>query len=486
MSAPNSFSDDSDDWSSYREAVDRLTGRIAAGHEDASQAAMHARARRRLAHLERFLAELDDPQRRIPVVHVTGTSGKGSTATGIAALLTAAGMKTGLATSPFLQAATEKLQIDGRLIGGAALSDLLDDVESIEARMLGANPEEVPLTYGELWPALALRWFDLERVDAAVIEVGAGGRLDPTNVVRPIGSVITGVGYDHVATLGPTLADIAWHKAGIIKPGAPVVVGPLPPEAWPVVEREAAAAAVDVIRVAAETAGPPTNDDAPFVAANHRLALATAHALAERGVLDPSRIDPSVLSSARLPGRLEAMPQPIGAPAVVLDGAHNPQKIAALRDDLDRRGAAGSPRPVIVFAALAGKATSEMLSILAPAAAGLVNTSASVLGKPAANPTELVAVARSVGFPGPAASLADPEAALDTALEIAALRGTWVLVTGSLYLLGALRGRWYPVEAVVRQRTPWPDAHALPIDGAATGGVVGLPHGASRTSVVGA
>ncbi len=453
MSAPNSSS--ADHWLAYRDAAARLAARIAEPHADTSTAAVRERAEGRLRRLAAFLGDLDHPERRVPVVHVTGTSGKGSTAVGIAALLTAAGLKTGLATSPYLQVATEKLQIDGRLISGAAFRSLVAEVEAAERGMLARDAAAVPLSYGELWPALALRWFDREAVDIAVVEVGAGGRLDPTNVVRPVASVITGIGLDHVATLGPTLADIAWHKAGIIKPGAPAIVGPLPPEAWPVVEREAYAAGADIVRVAAGD-----NDDAPpgvpFVAANQRLALTTVRVLAETGRLDPARIDPAMLANARLPGRLETMPQPITEPAVMLDGAHNPQKMAALVAALRHGRTGGAAPPVVVFGALAGKATAEMLAMLAPLAGALVTTGVAVQGKEAADPGALAALANAIGFAGPVAAVAEPTEAVAHALALAERCGGWVLVTGSLFLLGSVRGRWYPADEVVRQQTPWP------------------------------
>jgi dihydrofolate synthase/folylpolyglutamate synthase len=470
------------DWAAYTIAAARLDARISrVAPEDDSLAAIHARARRKLERLGRFLGELGNPERRLPVVHVTGTSGKGSTAVGIAALLTGAGLRTGLATSPYLQVATEKLQIDGRLIAGRDLLAAIDEVEAAERRWLAANPGEGRLSYGELWPALALSWFARAGVDVAVVEVGAGGRLDPTNVVRPVASVITGIGLDHLASLGPTLADIAWHKAGIIKPGAPVVVGPLPPEAWPFVAREAALAATPIIRAAdfGERPGVAAGEMVSFVAANRRLALATVGVLAERGLLDPRRIDPAVLAAARLPGRLEAMPQPPHAPPVVLDGAHNPQKIAALVAELERRRGHGQPAPVIVFGALAGKATAAMLAALAPHAAALVATTAPVLGKLPAPPADLAEIAHAAGFGGALRAEPDPAAALDLGLARAQGAGTWVLMTGSLYLLGAVRGRCFPAAAVVAQRTPWPAGNVS--GSGSSGGGTGRSPAAPRT-----
>ena len=192
------------------------------------------RAVRRLERTRLILDALSRPQDAYATIHVTGTSGKGSTSAGIAAMLTAAGYRTGLRTSPYLQVATEKLQISHRLIDASSFARAVDDVFEVATRLGLA-----PLVYTEAWAAISYLWFAQRQVDIAVIEVGAGGRFDTTNVITPEVSVITSVGLDHVVSLGPTLADIAWHKAGIIKRHRPVVVGNLRPEALSVVNHEA-------------------------------------------------------------------------------------------------------------------------------------------------------------------------------------------------------------------------------------------------------
>jgi dihydrofolate synthase/folylpolyglutamate synthase len=296
-------------------------------------AEVRARAEMRLARLRSFLAYLGNPLDRYPIVHVGGTSGKGSTSTAIAAILTAAGYRTGLHTSPYLQVATEKLSLDGRLIAGDVFADLVDELlESAERWSGGAER----LTYGELWVGLAATWFARERVDVAAIEVGAGGRFDLTNVVRPAVSAITSIGLDHTETLGPTIPEIAWHKAGIVKPGAPVVTAVTDPEAFAPIAAEAEATGSEVIRV------PPFGRDDVVVsddgrvhwrdgtgltltmsmagryqATNGATAVAAVRALAGRGFPVSAEALRTGLLAARVPGRFETVQ---ASPLAILDG----------------------------------------------------------------------------------------------------------------------------------------------------------------------
>jgi len=453
MSAP-AFSDPPEAWDAYREAITRIDARIdPVGPSDTSREAVRRRAAAKLAGLGAFLAFAGNPQRTYAVVHVTGTSGKGSTAAAIASLLSAAGLRTGLATSPYLQVATEKHQVDGTLINGAAFRDLLDHVEDVERRWLAATPGATPLAHGQLWAAMMLLGFAADRVDAAVVEVGAGGRFDMTNVVEPVAAVITSVGLDHLATLGPGLADVAWHKAGIVKPGTLVLTGPLPPEGEAAVD--AACAVRGATRIRHDRPEPGDGPDADFMERNRVLAAQVATALATSGLVDPGRIDLARAGDVALPGRVERMPED-GGPPVTLDGAHNPEKIAALAAWLARRQAAGEPPPVAVFAALAAKQADAAILALAPVVQGFVFTQAPVLGKPASPAAALETLARSLGVAVPVAAAESPREAVEIARTAAGEAGTGTLVTGSLYLAGAVRERWFPSERIVRQRTPWP------------------------------
>jgi dihydrofolate synthase/folylpolyglutamate synthase len=186
-----------------------------------------------------LLRLLGDPHERLRVVHVAGSKGKGSTAAMLAAVLGRAGYRTGLFTSPHLCRVEERIQVDGRPISPPELTALLGEVREAVAAARGA----VEPTFFEVATALGFLHFRRRRVDAAVLEVGLGGRLDSTNVCRPAVAVITSISHDHTQQLGDRLASIAREKAGIIKPGRPVVSGATAPEARAVSRRSRAPAA---------------------------------------------------------------------------------------------------------------------------------------------------------------------------------------------------------------------------------------------------
>jgi dihydrofolate synthase/folylpolyglutamate synthase len=330
------------------------------------------------------------------------------------------------------------------------------------------------VTYGEVWFALVALTFARANVDVAVIEVGAGGRFDLTNVVTPAVSVITSVGLDHTETLGGTIPEIAWHKAGIIKPGVPVVSAVGDADAADVILREAEAAGSRLIHVVPgetfvdapaadgrfiwwETGRPADIYETPmpgrFQTVNAATALTAVRLLPQAG----GRLTPDVvrmgLLAARIPGRFERVQS---EPAVVLDGAHNPQKMAALIEDL-RGWRANHPsvRLIVVVGVLESKQHDAMLAQIATVADEIVTTSPRVLAKPGATAEDLARSARAQGFAGPVTPYAEPADALDSALHTASAADL-VVVTGSLYLVGNVRGRWYPDDEIVIQRTAWP------------------------------
>jgi dihydrofolate synthase/folylpolyglutamate synthase len=461
----------------YREAVVRTDALIdPTPAHGKSPAEVRARAELRLARLRSFLAHLGNPHDRYPIVHVGGTSGKGSTSTAVAAILTAAGYRTGLHTSPFLQVATEKLAIDGRLISGNDFADLVDEILAEASRWVPAP--EGRLTYGEVWVALLATYLARERVDVAVIEVGAGGRFDLTNVVNPAVSVITSVGIDHTETLGATMPEIAWHKAGIIKAGAPAITTVTDPEALAPIEAEARAVGSTLSRPVPGVSFKPIawEDGTPGVrfhsgkefrlgmsgdyqAINAGLAVGAVHLLGQAGFAVPDDAIAAGLAGTRLPGRFETVQH---APRVVLDGAHNLQKIGALMDDVPsllRRPPGG--KLIVVLGVLEAKDHAGIVERVVAEADEVVVTRPRVLAKPGADPALIEAEARRAGFGGPIVVEKEPLAAIEAAIGRAdAERGDAVLVTGSLYLVGNVRGRWYPEDEIVVQRTAWPVTEA--------------------------
>ncbi len=304
--------------------------------------------------------------------------------------------------------------------------------------------------------ALAIRRMVAERVDLAVIEVGAGGRYDLSNVVEPAISVITTVGADHLATLGPTLRDVAWHKAGIIKPGAPAVTGVADPDLLAVIQREASLTGSPLLFVGDVTLPPiPLGMSGAFQSANARLAVAAVRSLTERGWRIGDEAIARGLASARLPGRWEAMPA--SSPRVVIDGAHNPEKAAMLAATLRaERARSSGPKPVMILGLLGAKDAAGIVDALAPEAGAIVATRPTVVGKPALEPRALMATIRANSFPGSVRIEPEPMAALGVAEELAQAKESSIVVAGSIYLAGTIRSRWFPPDDIVIQRTSWP------------------------------
>lgn len=444
-----------DDFRRYQHGLARTLRLIERSDvHSGSRDEFQALARSRQNRVEALLDCFGSPHRTVPIVHVAGTSGKGSTATAIASMLSAGNYKTGLHVSPYLQSATEKIQIDGKLIAGGDFADLVDLVlDTAEGHRAF---REVSVSYTEAWLVMTLVWFSQQNVDVVVLETGAGGRFDMTNVVEPLLSVITPIGLDHAETLGLTIESIAWHKAGIIKPGVPVVTSVDDPVALGVLEVEAAMQGVDVIRVA----GPDTigrQDFEPGQTTFHRANLALASRavteLRSMGFTVSETQRQSGMDHFRIPGRAERMPS---MQSVLLDGAHNPQKMTALSAGLDQLAPLPESAPrIVVFGALQSKNVKELLALLVPLADQFIFTAPSVLGKQTCDPAELCAVADSLGFSGPSTVVPGPIDALKSALD-ARDAGSSVVVTGSMYLVGNVRDTWYPTDQIVMQRTSWP------------------------------
>ena len=393
----------------------------------------------RMLRFRRFLTRLGNPQDAVRYVHVGGTSGKGSVAAKVAAGLTASGLVTGLHCTPYLQTVLEKFECDGLLARPAELVELVEwirpHVDAFEAEEPGGSP-----TYGMVCVALTLEFFRRRGVDVAVMEVGAGGRFDLTNVVQPELAIVTSVGADHLKSLGGTLENVAWHKAGIFKRGAIAMTGSIPDVARATLRAEANAIGIPLVEI--------SGSSQDFRETNSALAEAVLTGLADRGfpISDRSR---EVVSRTGLAGRFERMPD---HRAVYLDGAHNRDKAQALATLLEKRDLG---KPTIGVVGLVGyRSALDVLAGLLPQIDHWVATEPQVHGKQALPVSEVASAGAELGRP-PACQAAQPKTALEAAIDLAGPDGT-VVCAGSVYLAGNLRALWYPTEAIERQGTMWP------------------------------
>jgi dihydrofolate synthase/folylpolyglutamate synthase len=397
----------------------------------------------KLEGVRELMAVMADPQRQYPVLHVTGTNGKTSTARILAALLQAKGLSVGTFTSPHLERVNERMSWNGEPISDGAFAEVVTALAELEPLL-----EHEP-TWFELVTAAGLRWFADIAVDAAVVEVGLGGRYDATNVVDGQVAIVTNVGIDHVEFIGPTREDIAFEKAGIVKPDSTLVLGETDPAIVPIFERTGAAAVwtrdvefactTSVVAHGGRLLGlrtPAASYDDVYLPLhgahqgdNAAVALAAAEAFFGEALAED--VVAEAFASAASPGRMEVVGR---RPLVILDGAHNVAGARAAAATLDEEFATDGER-VIVFGCFGGKDPGEMLRALGAGTAKLVVGVAPPW--PRALPAAaIVAAARELGVDAVAAeTVAD---ALRLALEAAAPEDL-VFVTGSLYLVGAAR-----------------------------------------------
>ena len=398
---------------------------------------------------------LGHPENRLRAVHVAGTNGKGSTVAMLDAILRAAGLRTGRWTSPHLEDFRERLVLDGLPVAGERLADAFTRVWAAVEEVKD-SPAGHPTQF-EAATASAFLVLAEAAPEAAVIEVGLGGRHDATNVITPLVAVITPLALDHTDRLGADLASIAAEKAGIIKPGGVVVSAPQEPEALEVIRAAGGRQGARLRLVgrdfsyqlmAASEEGTwahlrgarnyglvRINLLGAHQAVNAAVAVAAAEALAEEaGLAVPPAAVKRGLEEVVWPGRLEVIGR---SPLVVMDGAHNPHGMRALRRalfEVFRR-----ERADLLFGALENRPVEEMAEIIAPAARRVVVAPVPGGTAPSADPARVKAAFAAQGIPAEAAS--DPEEALAAALS-GLPPGGLLCVCGSLYLVGAVRRLW--------------------------------------------
>ena len=417
-----------------------MTGQEAVAYIDTFQWQAHAPG---LERIRTLLHALGDPQKELKFVHVAGTNGKGSVCAYLASVLRCAGYRVGLCTSPFLEDFRERIQADGELIPPEVLGELTE-----LARPAAEAMEDHPTEF-ELITAVAMLYFRRCRCDIVVLEVGLGGALDASNVIDvPEAAVITAMGMDHAAILGPTLGDIAAAKAGIIKPGGAVVSFGGCPEADAVIrercrEQGAQLTEVDFSRLRVVGTGLDGTDlefapygalHVPLVglyqAKNAAVAVTTVEVLEKRGWEISRRALEQGLASVCWLGRLEVVRR--AGPVILRDGAHNAHGMAATVESL--RALFPGKKLTILMGVMADKDVEDMLKLLAPIAGQVFTVRPE---SPRAMPAEeLAALVNRYGVPAvPCAGVA---AGLQAAAQAAGADGA-VCALGSLYLVGEVR-----------------------------------------------
>lgn len=401
-----------------------------------------------LDNIRTLCAALDSPEKAFQSILIAGTNGKGSVTAMVEHALRSSGVRSARYTSPHLVRLEERFVIDGATVEPEALQEVADHVQRvvsdlIERRELAAHP-----TFFEVTTAMAFELFRRQQVEVAVLEVGLGGRLDSTNVVTPVATAITSIDLDHQALLGSTIAQIAYEKAGIIKPGIPVVLGETKAEAVNVITRICEEQRAPLIHAALDVEAhttlledgrstlkltTPVRQYPPITVSlrgRHQVANAvTAVRLLE--TLPWNVPDTAIIAGIRdviWPGRLDLL-QVAGGRSILLDSAHNPAGAAALAEYLHETQLERLP---MVFAVMRDKDAAGMLAALAPHASAFVITAPRMAR--ASSATELAAVAARVVHGIPIHTAPDPVEALEKAWQL----GPLICAAGSIFLIGEI------------------------------------------------
>ncbi|MBS1803870.1 MAG: bifunctional folylpolyglutamate synthase/dihydrofolate synthase [Acidobacteria bacterium] len=465
---------------SYQSAIDHLA---AMAPELATQTGQ-TRRKFSLDEIGALLSALGNPHRTFPSVLIAGTNGKGSTASTLASILSASGLRTGLYTSPHLSRPNERIRIDGVQISDEDFAQSFFRVRSTAQRLVDEGKLAQSPSYFETLTAMAFLHFAEPAIEIAVLEVGMGGRLDATNIVDPLISIITDISLDHMEWLGPTVSDIAREKAGILRRGGTLITLPQHPEANQVIGEVATSLSVLGISAvpylpgadtsqrledttqsrstqasfAAEVLGSHIQIDSPLRGAHqHRnVALATAAAVElaiSHGFPITAKSIEDGIRKTRWPARLEQITTPSfeGAASIqwLLDVAHNPAGAWALRAGL-REMLPNQQMGTLIFSCLRDKPVLEMAQILFPIFERIIF--APIFSSRATPMRDLLAAASSTGTSASAA--ASVGQAIDQALVHATeQQDIPIVVSGSVYLVGDVRTR-----LLARHAVPAPDS----------------------------
>ncbi|MBL4938196.1 bifunctional folylpolyglutamate synthase/dihydrofolate synthase [Clostridium sp. YIM B02515] len=405
-----------------------------------------------LERTEKILESLGNPHKKLKCIHIAGTNGKGSTTAMLSEILKEAGYKVGMYTSPFLEEFEERIQINGVNIPKDHLSDVVTAVSAAVDRVMQLGYEH-PTEFEIITCAMFLYFYN-QKVDYAVVEVGLGGRLDSTNVITPILSIITSVSYDHMKILGDTLAEIAYEKAGIIKEGIPLVLYPQVEESYKVIEKiceernswlievkEHCARFVDVIndnqkflqKIEINTDEKNYEVELSLLGKHQLLNCAVVlHAVEELKRLGASISETDIINGLRKvkwPGRLEVMRN---NPLVILDGAHNIDGIKKLSESIDT--CFNYNNIILILGILADKQVEAMINIIAPKAKKVIAVT------PNSERAELAEeLSKEVKKVNPNVEvIEDYKEAYNKALSYCN-KEDMLLISGSLYMIGDMR-----------------------------------------------
>ncbi len=437
----------------YESAVNNL---LALGHELASNRKFD------LAHMRRLAEALGNPQRKLQSVLIAGTNGKGSTAATLASIVQTAGYRTGLYTSPHLLRVNERIQINQEPISDAEFAVIYDRVERCAQELVDRGELPWHPSFFEMLTAMAFEYFASAGVELAVLEVGLGGRLDATNIVDPLISVITDIDFDHQNFLGNTLPEIAREKAGILRPKGTVVLLPQHPIVNETLGKEIMARDARAVSAVKHMPSmtPATNDEMSHTAVGHNhfalevmgqeirvdfplagrhqlrnlaLAITAAEELNNFGFQISAQDIQQGIRSTTWPARFQVIPASDGFPEVVLDVAHNPAGAWALRSALSTFY---EGRPLtFIFGAMRDKAIAEIADIIFPLADRVIATHAE--NPRAASPQQIAELGAHAQTEILQAKSV-PEA-LDRACTLAGSHGV-IVITGSIYIVGEALG----------------------------------------------
>ncbi len=416
-------------FTAYHKAHEYLTSLANVANRDYMRDRQHTTFY--LKRMEYFLDLLGHPERGMKYIHITGTSGKGTISATVAEALWRSGKKVGLYTSPYVSSAIENIKVNDTYIAPGAFAAYMEQCKPLVDKAYRDAPYGGP-SYTELKTAIALLYFRDMKCEHVVLEVGCGGRYDSTNIIaKPQVTAITNIDYDHIELLGPTLKNIAWNKAGILKRGSAFFTT----ETRPAIRSYLVTLAK---KVGAKYMPLPVTQE--YKKANRMLveAICAYIGLPEIKVKE-------AIEKCRLPGRFETMQK---SPLVVLDGAHNRAKILTTVENVKKLK---YKKLHLVFGMKQGKNPLHTLAPLLSLADHVYLTQLGS-GHKAANPRELYQLSKKYKKKTMTLEMfLDPGQALDKAMKNAT-KGDLILVTGSFYLIGELRKRWYSEEYVLKNR----------------------------------